>query len=177
MSNRIKKEIFSWIQVIVMAFIIAFILKTFIFRPVYVKGPSMDPTLSDGQILILWKLNYQIGDPNRGDVIVIGEDEDELQNKSLIKRVIGIPGDIIEIKNGDVYVNNEKLNPDYVKDNTAANGFSKSVLPNGQYFVLGDNRGESRDSRDKSVGFIERENIEGKTVFRLWPLNKIGIIH
>lgn len=176
MSNSIKKEIFSWIQVIVIAFIIAFILKTFIFRPVYVKGPSMDPTLHDGQILILWKLNYQLGDPKRGDVIVIAEAEDELQNKSLIKRVIGLPGDTVEIKNGDVHVNNQKLDPDYVDVDTSSNGFERSVVPDGQYFVLGDNRGNSRDSRYESIGFVERENIEGKTVLRLWPFNKIGTI-
>lgn len=176
MSNSIKKEILSWIQVIVVAFIIAFLLKTFIFRPVYVKGDSMETTLSEGQVLVLWKLNYKFGDPHRGDIIVISEDEDELQSKSLIKRVIGLPGDTVEIKGGAVYINNEKLDSDYVDVETRSNGFTRSVVPDGQYFVLGDNRGNSRDSRNESIGFVDRKNIEGKTIFRLWPFNTIGVV-
>lgn len=173
MSENIKKEIISWIKLIVTAFIIAFILKTFIFQIAYVKGPSMEPTLYEGQILIVSKLNYRLGAPKRGDIVVLN---DNLEHKDLIKRVIGLPGENVDIKDGFVYINGELLEEDYISVPTYENGFEASEVPENKYFVLGDNRPESRDSRSSSLGFVERENIMGKAVFRLWPLNKLGTI-
>lgn len=173
MSENIKKEIISWIKLIVTAFIIAFILKTFIFQIAYVKGPSMEPTLYEGQILIVSKLNYRLGSPKRGDIVVLN---DNLEHKDLIKRVIGLPGENVDIKDGFVYINGELLEEDYISVPTYENGFEASDVPENKYFVLGDNRPESRDSRSSSLGFVERENIMGKAVFRLWPLNKLGTI-
>lgn len=173
MSENIKKEIISWIKLIVTAFIIAFILKTFIFQIAYVKGPSMEPTLYEGQILIVSKLNYRLGAPKRGDIVVLN---DNLEHKDLIKRVIGLPGENVDIKDGFVYIDGELLEEDYINVPTYENGFEASEVPENKYFVLGDNRPESRDSRSSSLGFVERENIMGKAVFRLWPLNKIGTI-
>lgn len=173
MSENIKKEIISWIKLIVTAFIIAFILKTFIFQIAYVKGPSMEPTLYEGQILIVSKLNYRLGAPKRGDIVVLN---DNLEHKDLIKRVIGLPGENVDIKDGFVYINGELLEEDYISVPTYENGFEASEVPENKYFVLGDNRPESRDSRSSSLGFVKRENIMGKAVFRLWPLNKLGTI-
>jgi len=173
LSENIKKEIISWIKLIVTAFIIAFILKTFIFQIAYVKGPSMEPTLYEGQILIVSKLNYRLGSPKRGDIVVLN---DNLEHKDLIKRVIGLPGENVDIKDGFVYINGELLEEDYISVPTYENGFEASDVPENKYFVLGDNRPESRDSRSSSLGFVERENIMGKAVFRLWPLNKLGTI-
>jgi len=173
LSENIKKEIISWIKLIVTAFIIAFILKTFIFQIAYVKGPSMEPTLYEGQILIVSKLNYRLGAPKRGDIVVLN---DNLEHKDLIKRVIGLPGENVDIKDGFVYINGELLEEDYISVPTYENGFEASEVPENKYFVLGDNRPESRDSRSSSLGFVKRENIMGKAVFRLWPLNKLGTI-
>lgn len=173
MSENIKKEIISWIKLIVTAFIIAFLLKTFIFQIAYVKGPSMEPTLYEGQILIVSKLNYRIGTPKRGDIVVLSDD---LEHKDLIKRVIGIPGNNVAIRDGFVYIDGELLEEDYINVPTYENGFEESKVPEDKYFVLGDNRPESRDSRSDSLGFVDRKNIMGKAVFRLWPLNKIGTI-
>ncbi|MGI5997238.1 MAG: signal peptidase I [Lutispora sp.] len=173
MSENIKKEIISWIKLIATAFIIAFVLKTFIFQIAYVKGPSMEPTLYEGQILIVSKLNYRIGAPKRGDIVVLS---DNLEHKDLIKRVIGLPGEKIDIRDGFVYINGELLEEKYISVPTYEYGFEGSKVPEDKYFVLGDNRPESRDSRSGSLGFVERENIMGKAVFRLWPLNKIGTI-
>lgn len=173
MSEIVKNEIISWIKLIVTAFLIAFVLKTFIFQIAYVKGPSMEPTLYQGQVLIVSKLSYRIGTPKREDIVVIN---DKIEHKDLIKRVIGMPSETIDIKDGSVYIEGDLLTEDYIQVPTYENEFKKSTVPEDKYFVLGDNRVESRDSRSNSLGFVNRENIIGKAVFRLWPLNKAGTI-
>lgn len=173
MSENIKAEILSWIKLIVTAFIIAYVLKTFIFQIAYVKGPSMQPTLYQGQVLIVSKISYRVGEPKRGEIVVIN---DKLENKDLIKRVIGLPGETIEIKDGSVYIDGNLLSPDYTDIPTYENGFKKAKASDNQYFVLGDNRTESRDSRSDTLGFVKEKNIIGKAVFRIWPLNKMGIL-
>lgn len=148
-------------------------LKSYIFQIALVNQISMEPTLHEGQILIIAKVNYLFGDPKRGDIVVL---KDEYENKFLIKRTIGLPGEVIDIKNNKVYINGKELNPDYTEAPTLDNGFEKSTVPEGSYFVMGDNRLHSRDSRDKTVGFVNRKDIVGKAVFRIWPFNKIGIV-
>ena len=168
-----KAEIISWVKLIATAFVIAFALKTFIFQIAYVKGPSMEPTLYQGQILIVSKLSYRIGEPNRGEIVVVN---DKKENKDLIKRVIGLPMEVIDIKDELVYIDGNILEEDYIHVPTYENGFEESKTSASQYFVLGDNRVASRDSRSSSLGFVERKSIVGRAVFRLWPLNKVGIL-
>ncbi|KUO67750.1 MAG: hypothetical protein APF77_10135 [Clostridia bacterium BRH_c25] len=173
MDANIKKEVISWIKLILSAFVIAFILKTYVFQIALVNQISMEPTLHEGQILVIAKVNYLFGNPDRGDIVVL---KDELENKYLIKRAIGLPGEVIDIRNNKVYIDEKELKPDFTEVPTQNNGFGKSKVPEGKYFVMGDNRLHSRDSRSDTVGFVNRGNIVGKAVFRIWPVNKIGIL-
>lgn len=173
MDENIKKEVISWIKLIAAAFVIAFILKTYVFQIALVNQISMEPTLHEGEILVIAKVNYLFSDPARGDIVVL---KDELENKYLIKRTIGLPGEVVDIRNNKVYVDEKELEPDYTEAPTQDNGFVKSKVPEGKYFVMGDNRPHSRDSRSDTVGFVNRGNIVGKAVFRIWPLSKIGIV-
>ena len=173
MDQSVKKEIISWIKLILSAFVIAFILKTYVFQIALVNQISMEPTLYEGQILVIAKVNYLFGDPERGDIVVL---KDELENKYLIKRAIGLPSEVIDIRNNKVYIDGEELKPDFTEVQTQNNGFAKSRIPEGKYFVMGDNRLHSRDSRSDTVGFVNRSNIVGKAVFRIWPISKIGIV-
>jgi signal peptidase I len=173
LDENIKKEVISWIKLILSAFVIAFILKSYVFQIALVNQISMEPTLYEGQILIIAKVNYLFGDPERGDIVVL---KDELENKYLIKRTIGLPNEVIDIRNNKVYIDGKELSPDFTEVQTLDNGFVKSKIPEDKYFVMGDNRLHSRDSRSDTVGYVNRSNIVGKAVFRIWPISKIGIV-
>jgi signal peptidase I len=165
-----KDEILSWIKVIVSALLIAIVLRTFVFQMALVNQISMDPTLHEGQMLVITKFNYFVGDPERGHIIVL---KDDVENKLLIKRIIGLPGEVVQLKDGKVYINSEEI-PDYTSFPTYAYTQEEWTLPEGEYFVLGDNREHSRDSRLEDVGLVARDNIVGRAVFRIWPFNKLG---
>jgi signal peptidase I len=142
-----------------------------------IDGPSMQPNLHAGQYLIISRLDYLFGEPQRGDVAVFqapGSDDDEPR---LIKRVIGLPGDTVEIRDTEVYVNGEKLDEPYFINRPC----NPSKCPNetwtlgpSQYFMMGDNRNNSRDSR--AFGPIQRSAIVGRAVFRYLPLSEFGAI-
>lgn len=168
-----RDEIMSWVKMIISAFIIAFILRTFVFQMALVNQISMEPTLHEGQMLIISKINYLVGEPQRGEIIVL---KDNVENKLLIKRVIGLPGENIDLRNGKVFINDKELSPDYTKAPTYPYTQESWKIPQGEYFVLGDNREHSRDSRAENVGLIDRKNIVGRAVFRLWPFNKLGAL-
>lgn len=168
-----RNEIISWVKVILSALLIAFVLRTFIFQLALVNQISMEPTLKEGQMLIISKVNYFVGTPKRGDIIVF---KDSYENKLLIKRVIGLPGEKIDLRNGKVFINDKELEPDYTSFPTYAYVQESWQVPEGQYFVMGDNREHSRDSRVETVGLINRKSIIGKAVFRLWPFNKLGLL-
>jgi signal peptidase I len=175
-DEELKKEVYSWMKTIIFAIILAVLFRTYIFKPAYAMNISMEPTLKQGQILIISKISYLIGKPERGDIVVIEGKQDKLENLNLIKRVVGLPGETVEIKDGKVYIDGSPLEPDYTESPTPDFGFCKTTIPEGKYMVLGDNREHSRDSRSETVGFIDAEAFDGKAVFRIWPLNKIGIL-
>lgn len=168
---RIIKELIPYIVIIV----VVVLFRTFIATPVVVSGSSMDPTLKNGEILILNKLatNY-----NRYDIVVL----DAIINgkkERIVKRIIALPGENIEYKDHSLYINGKKMRDDFKND---TDDFSLEELEGieeikeGYYFVMGDNRDNSLDSRDSRVGLVKKEDIIGRPVIRIWPLNKIGTI-
>jgi len=155
---------------------LAVILIVFIYQPVKVEGTSMMPGLTDQERIFVNKYEYKLSSNNihRGDLIVFHYPK--APRESYIKRVVGIPGDSIEIRLGDVYVNSEKLVEPYVlPEYRDHDNLPLEVVPPDDYFVLGDHRNSSSDSR--SWGFVDRPKIYGKAVLVYWPFDKIGPLH
>lgn len=162
-----NNELIEWVQAIVIAFILSLFIKTFIFEVILVEGCSMKPTLHEKDRIIVTKLNYKLSKPDRGEIVIFKNPDDMRLN--YIKRVIGIEGDRIKIEDGVLYVNGEPVIEDYVQE-PALQDFYEQTVPENTIFVLGDNRNESRDSRDPRVGFIPLQNVLGKAKLRIWPL-------
>jgi len=166
----------SWLRDLAFSILIAVVLIVFIYQPVKVEGTSMEPGLSDNERIFINKFTYKLklGDIRRGDTVVFWYPNDT--TKSYIKRVIGLPGDRIRIVEGQVYVNDAPLTEDYVpkelRDTMTWDGGADVPVPHDCYFVLGDHRNQSSDSR--SWGWVPRDNIYGKAVFVYWPLDKMG---
>ena len=148
----------------------------FFIRPTIVKQTSMLETLQPNDYIIMYKRAYVSREPQRGDIIIFEStlEDEEGNDKLLIKRVIGLPGDVIDIKNGGVYINGELYQEDYVPgDYTITVDKTHWEVPEGSYFAMGDNREVSIDSRYDEVGFVSKDSIKGKAVVRLFPFNKI----
>lgn len=171
-----KKEIFEWVKTIVISVIIALMITMFI-RPTLVKGHSMYPTLEPNNYLIINKIPYMIHEPERGDIVVFKSSLKTLngKEKDLIKRVIAVEGDELVVNDGKTYLNGEEIKENYINENYTG-GEVDIKVPKGQVFVMGDNRGNSLDSRDERVGTVEVRTIRGKVLVRLFPFNKIGAV-
>src|SRR5579872_6793652 len=175
----------SWVRDLAFSVLVAVVLIVFIYQPVKVEGTSMEPALTDQERIFINKFTYSfgLGNISRGDTVVFEYPYDP--EKLYIKRVIGVPGDRIRIVAGQVYVNGRALTEDYVpqwcRDSVswppAALGETpvEREVPSEHYFVLGDHRSSSSDSR--SWGWVPRANIHGKAVFIYWPLDKMGRLH
>ena len=211
-KKAVAKDIFEWIYCIIIAVVLALIVRYYIGTPTIVNQTSMVPTFNNGDRLILNRLYRTFKEtPKRGDIITFeapsisylnGEEADlnnpvatynkepkglfskfmynvvEFGKTSYIKRVIGLPGEHIQIKDGKVYINGEELDEPYLVDDVvteAENGqFIDIIVPENTVFVMGDNRSHSADSR--RFGCIPYEKIEGKVWLRFWPLNRFGVI-
>lgn len=163
----------GWLRDLALATIIAFFIVFFVAQPVKVEGISMEPALVDQERIFINRFVYRFGEINRGDIVVFVFPHDK--SKSFIKRVVGLPGETVEIRSGIVYVNGAALKEPYLD----RSGWDRSSYPSvkvseGYYFVLGDHRSSSHDSR--SWGLVPRANIYGKAVFRYWPITKLGIL-
>lgn len=170
-------EILSLLLYIVVVFGICFLIITFVGQRSKVSGSSMEPTLSDGDNLIVDKISYRIHDPQRFDIIIFPYQYQE--NTYYIKRIIGLPGETVYINDaGEIYINGKLLEEDYGLDTIQNPGLASEPITLGEdeYFVMGDNRNNSTDSRFASVGEIKRQNIIGKAWVRIYPFNKITVI-
>ena len=161
------------VKTLVGAAILALLIMTFVARAFTVDGPSMLPTLHDGERLMVDKLTYRFREPQRGEIVVFRYPADPREH--FIKRIIGLPGDVVEIRAGRVYVNGSALDESYLATPTWGQ-FGPVRVPAGRYFVLGDNRTNSEDSRYPQVGFVPRSYLEGRALWRFWPPSRIGIL-
>ena len=170
-----KKEILSWIRDILIAALIAVIILA-LFKPIIIQQHSMEPNFYSGDYVIAYKQAYKLtGEPERGDVIVFHSElkDSNGRDKNLIKRVIAVGGETVEIRGGYVYVNGEKIEEPYVMEQGVSGEMEKTVVPEGTLFCCGDNRGVSVDSRSEEVGFVSEDQIVGKVIIRLYPFDSI----
>lgn len=170
----------SWIEAaktLGISLLLAFGIRQFIAEPRYIPSESMVPTLAVNDRLMVEKLSYLFHLPNRGDVVVfwppdrLKQQNPELKKDAFIKRIVGLPGDRVEVKEGKVFINNQPLIEDYIaaKPNYQ---WGPEIVPDDSYLVLGDNRNNSYDSH--FWGYVPRQNLIGRAVFRFWPLPRIG---
>ncbi|WP_052447254.1 signal peptidase I [Clostridium polynesiense] len=169
-NSFIKQIVFDWIFPIIAAIIIAYLINTFLIFKVYIPSESMKPTLNEKDQLFVTKM-YNRNKIERGDILVFYSHE---IGDLLIKRVIGLPGDKVDIKNGEVSVNGEKLEESYVK--YPAQSTKSFEVPEGKYLFLGDNRANSNDGRMWKNPYIDGKDIKGKAQVRVYPFNRIGFI-
>lgn len=171
MSDFVK----SLIKDIIVAAILAAVVISFV-RPTIVKQTSMQDTLNPNDYIIMYRRAYS-GDkePKRGDIVIFkSELQDENgKNKLLIKRVIGLPGDKITVNDGKVYINDKEYDESYLKDGYTTGSVNNFKVPKGEYFVMGDNRVVSIDSRYSEVGCVKKDAIKGRAILRLFPFTKI----
>ncbi len=176
-EKSIMRELFGWVLYILIVVGLTYLILTYVGQRTRVSGHSMETTLSDGDNLIVDKLSYRFGDPKRYDIIVFPYKYKE--NTYYIKRIIGLPGETVQVTDGYTYIDGELLESDVygaeIMDNSGIAG-EPLTLDEDEYFVLGDNRNNSSDSRDPSVGILTRDDLLGRAWIRIYPFDKMGVI-
>lgn len=172
----IIKELLAWLAMIAVVVAATYLVVTFVGQRTQVSGESMETTLSNGDHLIVDKISYRFRDPERYDIVVFPYRLEE--NTYYIKRIIGLPGETVQIVDGYVYINGVQLDEHYGNEIMEKQGIAAEPVTLGEdeYFVLGDNRNNSQDSRTASVGVIHRDEILGRAWVRIWPLSDFGVI-
>lgn len=166
-----KNEWVEWTKALIFAIVLAFFLKTFVFATSIVEGESMEPTLQSGERVIFNKLVYIIGEPDRGDIVII-----QHPFKNYVKRVIGLPGETITMKDHVLYIDDEPYNQPFLTEEAKnhTGNFGPIKIPEDSYFVMGDHRAISKDSRN-GLGFIAEEDIIGRSEVIIYPFSEWSI--
>lgn len=176
--RKIGSFFLDLVETVVMAMAVFVIIYLFLFQPHQVRGNSMYPNFHDGEYILTDKITYRLKNPQRGDIIIFQAPQNK--ENDYIKRIVGLPGDNLKIESGRIFINNNLLEEYYLPSDflTQGGNFFKVgenvIIPEGQYFVLGDNRSHSSDSRE--WGLVPKANIVGKAWLRYWPANQFGII-
>jgi signal peptidase I len=168
----------EWVVILLAALTVAFVVKTYAIQAYWIPSASMEPTLHVKDRVLVNKVGYHLHGVHRGDIVVFKSPPREIEAnptiKDLIKRVIGLPGDRIQAINGQVFINGKALKEPYLPDGTQTTNLPLQTVPPGQYFMLGDNRGDSGDSR--FIGTIPRNLLVGRAFVRVWPLDRLGLL-
>ena len=176
-SHSVAYELFGWLVYIAIIVGLTWLIITFVGQRTSVSGHSMETTLQDGDQLIVDKISYRFRDPKCYDIIVFPYQYEE--NTYYIKRIIGLPGETVQVVDGYVYINGSRLESDIYGNELMDDPMAASqpiTLGEDEYFVLGDNRNHSQDSRDPSVGEVKKDTIMGKAWVRIYPFDKMGVI-
>ncbi|EOS41050.1 signal peptidase I [Lachnospiraceae bacterium] len=175
-EKSILRELGSWLLYLLFVLMFSYLIITYVGQRTRVDGQSMETTLYNNDNLLVDKLSYRFRDPKRFEIVVFPYQYRE--NTYYIKRIIGLPGETVQVIDGYVYIDGEQLDEHYGNELMENPGIAAEPLMLGedQYFVLGDNRNHSSDSRDPSVGTIQRENLLGRAWIRIWPLDQFGAI-
>ncbi|MCL2663988.1 MAG: signal peptidase I [Defluviitaleaceae bacterium] len=172
-KNDRVRDVVEWILVFAAAYLLFFIVTTFFFRTASVSGNSMEPTLKHNEWVLLGRIGYRFGEPKPGDIVAFPFKDNPSEH--FIKRVVAVPGDTVDLIDGFFYVNGELLKISYTGLPVTATGDVEfPVKLTDSYFVLGDNRDISKDSRYQSVGCIAKKDMVGKVVLRIWPFGAFG---
>ena len=170
------RQALEWAGLLGGALLIALLIRTFLFQPFYIPTASMYPTLKVNDRVLVNKLSYKIHDVHRGDIVVFTAPQGEATTgiKDLIKRVVGLPGETVEGHDGHVYVGGRMLQEPYLPDGVVTSDFGPEKVPAASYWMMGDNRSQSRDSR--YFGPIPESKVVGRAFVRLWPLSRLGFL-
>jgi signal peptidase I len=176
-KRSVKSVLLEVLMYIVLFYVCIAVVPNYVIQRTVVDGPSMENTLVNGENLLVEKLSFRLDALKRFDIIVFypyGHDVEEY----FVKRIIGLPGETVQIIGSEIYINGEVLEEDYGKDPITYSGIAEEpiTLGNEEYFVLGDNREISFDSRYEEIGIIYKDNIGGRAILRIWPFNKFGLI-
>jgi len=177
-SNPYLRGALEWAFAIGIAVVFFIIMRNWVFRMAHVSGDSMEPTLSNGNMVILTRLPFLFSAPRSGDIVAFPNPANP--SEFYIKRVIGIPGDIVDLRSGVFYLNDAPLQDDFstnvIRDFARGDVFFPLIVEEGHFFVLGDNRSGSMDSRHRVVGNISSRDMVGRVLVRVWPLNVVGSV-
>jgi signal peptidase I len=176
-SRKGLRTALEWVGIVAAALVAAYLVKSFLFQPFYIPSSSMEPTLDINDRVLINKLSYKLHDVNRGDIVVFERPPATFAGstiKDLIKRVVGLPGETVEGKDGGVWVDGKRLPEKYLPTDTTTTEFPPVTLGKHKYFVMGDNRAVSNDSR--MFGPIDEDLIEGRAFLRFWPLSALDLL-
>jgi signal peptidase I len=171
----------EWVVIIAAALVVAFIVKTFLIQAFYIPSASMEPTLDIRDRILVNKLSYRLHDIHRGDIVVFERPDCAVRDpaiKDLVKRVVGLPGDTVEGRNGGVLVNGHRLVEDYLPDGQSTSDFGPVEVPTGKLWMMGDNRENSSDSRVLCGGptYIDQDAVVGRAFVRVFPVTRLGLL-
>jgi signal peptidase I len=173
-SGRGRKVVIEWVVILAIAVVAAFLIRSFAIEPFFIPSGSMEPTLQIGDRVLVNKLSYDVHAVHRGDVVVFKKPPNDYSPgvKDLIKRVIGLPGETISAHGGSVYIDGRQLHEPWLPKGETTGSFPPVFVPQGDYFMMGDNRGDSADSR--IIGPVPDKLFIGRAFVRVWPVSRLG---